>query len=52
MRRLPLAQRQIVTMALEGLSYNEIAEVMDISISNVGVRLNRARGRLQEIMNV
>jgi RNA polymerase sigma-70 factor (ECF subfamily) len=51
-RHLPLTQRQIVGMALEGLSYNEIAEVMDISVSNVGVRLNRARSRLQEIMNV
>jgi RNA polymerase sigma factor (sigma-70 family) len=51
-RRLPLAQRQIVTMALEGLSYAEIAEVMDISVSNVGVRLNRARARLQELVNV
>ena len=51
-RRLPLAQRQIVAMALEGLSYNEIAEVMDINVSNVGVRLNRARTRLQELLNV
>ena len=50
-RRLPLAQRQIVGMALEGLSYAEIAEVLDISVSNVGVRLNRARTRLREIMN-
>lgn len=41
-RRLPLGQRQIVGMALEGLSYNEMAEVLDISVSNVGVRLNRA----------
>jgi RNA polymerase sigma-70 factor (ECF subfamily) len=51
-RRLPLAQRQIIGMALEGLSYNEIAEVLGISVSNVGVRLNRARALLREIMNV
>lgn len=51
-RCLPLALRQIVTMALEGFSYNEIAEVMGISVSNVGVRLNRARTRLQELINV
>lgn len=50
-RRLPLSQRQIVGMALEGLPYDEIAEVLGISVSNVGVRLNRARARLREIMN-
>ena len=42
-RRLPLPYRQVVVLLLEGLEYREIAEVLGISESNVGVRLNRAR---------
>ena len=45
---LPLGQRQLVTLALEGLSYAEMAEVLDISSNLVGVRLNRARKALTD----
>jgi RNA polymerase sigma-70 factor (ECF subfamily) len=41
--RLPVSYRQVVTLALEGLSYTDIAEVLGVSESNVGVRLTRAR---------
>ena len=47
-RSLPLAHRQVVTLALEGLSYAEIGEVLGISESNVGARLTRARHILRE----
>jgi RNA polymerase sigma factor (sigma-70 family) len=47
---LPLAHRQVVTLALEGLSYAEIAEVLGISDSNVGARLTRARTMLRELL--
>jgi len=47
-RALPLGYRQVVTLMLEGLSYREIAQVLGISESNVGVRLNRARQLLKE----
>ena len=50
-RQLPLAQRQIVALSLDGLSYQEISEVLDISLSNVGARLNRARARLKEALD-
>ena len=46
--RLPVAYRQVVTLTLEGLGYGEIAEVLGISESNVGVRLSRARQILRE----
>jgi RNA polymerase sigma factor (sigma-70 family) len=46
--RLPLAYRQAITLSLEGLGYEEIAEVLGISLSNVGVRLTRARQILRE----
>ena len=41
-RRLSFDYRQVITLALEGMSYAEIAEVVGIGESNVGVRLNRA----------
>lgn len=42
-RTLPLVQRELVTLALEGLSHEEIASVLGISVGNVAVRLSRAR---------
>ena len=45
-RGLPLAMRQVVTLALEGFSHAEIAAALDISDNNVAVRLNRARKAL------
>ena len=49
-RQLPLIYRQVITLTLEGLSYREIAEVLGIGESNVGVRLNRARQLLRTIL--
>jgi RNA polymerase sigma factor (sigma-70 family) len=49
-RRLPLIYRQAITLTLEGLSYKELAEVLGISESNVGVRLNRARNLLKTLL--
>lgn len=46
-RRLPLAQRELVTLALEGLNHQEIAGILGISLNNVAVRLSRARADLQ-----
>ncbi|MEX2961861.1 RNA polymerase sigma factor [Microbulbifer sp. TYP-18] len=45
-QKLPLGLRQTLSLRLEGLSYEEIAEVLGVSESNVAVRLNRARQRL------
>jgi len=47
-RRLPLPYRQVVVLMLEGLEYGEIAQVLGISESNVGVRINRARPLLRQ----
>jgi RNA polymerase sigma-70 factor (ECF subfamily) len=52
-RKMPIQARQVVTMSMEGLSYDEIADACGISRSNVGVVLNRARKVLMEsIQNV
>jgi RNA polymerase sigma-70 factor, ECF subfamily len=49
-RQLPKAEAALVLLYLEDLSYREIAEVLGISEGNVGVKLNRARKVLGELM--
>ena len=51
MYQLPMADRQLVTLALEGLSYQEIADILGITVSNVGVKLNRAKNKLNQILS-
>ena len=46
-RRLPIIYRQVIVLTLEGMGYREIAQVLGIGESNVGVRLNRARQLLK-----
>jgi len=42
-RALPPAKRALVVLYLDGFTYREIAEVVGISESNVGVSLNRIK---------
>lgn len=49
--KLPEHYRVIVTLRyLEGLAYEELAEVLDIPMGTVKVRLFRARDRLKELL--
>ena len=50
LRRLPLRDRQIVGLKLEGFSNREIAEASGLTENNVAVRLTRARGRLKRLL--
>ncbi len=46
---LPVAQREVVTLVdLEGFSYAEVAEILEIPMGTVMSRLNRARGGLRQ----
>ncbi len=49
-RQLPKGDAALVLLYLDELSYREIAEVLGISESNVGVKLNRAKKVLAELM--
>jgi RNA polymerase sigma-70 factor (ECF subfamily) len=50
-RQLALPFRQVMTLLLEDMSYEDIAETLGISVSNVGVRVNRAKKQLRGILH-
>ena len=50
-RRLELPYRQVIALLMEDLSYAEIAEALGISVSNVGVRINRAKPLLRSLLD-
>jgi RNA polymerase sigma-70 factor (ECF subfamily) len=49
--QLPKTDAALVLLYLDELSYREMADVLGISEGNVGVKLNRARKALRELMN-
>jgi RNA polymerase sigma-70 factor (ECF subfamily) len=49
-RKLPKTDRALVLLYLDDLSYRQMAEVLGISDGNVGVKLNRAKKALSELM--
>jgi RNA polymerase sigma-70 factor (ECF subfamily) len=50
-RQLPLPYRQVMTLILEDMSYEEVAETLGISVANVGIRVNRAKQQLKALLN-
>ena len=49
-RKLPKADAALVLLHLDGLSYRQMADVLGISESNVGVKLNRVKKALGELL--
>ena len=47
-KKLPEMDKTLIFLFLEDKSYREIAEIMGISESNVGVKLNRIKRRLKD----
>lgn len=45
-RRLNKSDRALILLQLEGFNYDEIAQALGLSLSNVGVRLTRIRHKL------
>jgi RNA polymerase sigma factor (sigma-70 family) len=50
LRKLNDSEKAVISLYLENFSYQEIAEITGLSESNVGVRLNRIKNRLKEIL--
>lgn len=49
-RALPAAERSLVLLLLDGLSYREIGEITGLTENHVGVALTRARKKLAETL--
>ncbi|MEO1254045.1 MAG: sigma-70 family RNA polymerase sigma factor [Bacteroidota bacterium] len=50
-KQLKEADRAIVLLYLEDKSYKEMSDILGISVSNVGVKVNRLKERLKSIIN-
>lgn len=46
-RALPLVQKQVMTLSMEGMSYQEIAEISGLTPSNVGVVITRTKQQIK-----
>lgn len=49
-RELPKIEGSIVLMYLDGLDYRQMAEILGLSTSNVGVKLHRAKKKLAKML--
>lgn len=50
MSRLPEEDRDILSLAVGGVEYKEIAATLGLSVANVKVRVHRARSKLRRMM--
>jgi RNA polymerase sigma-70 factor (ECF subfamily) len=48
--KLTEIEKAIIMLYLDEKSYDEISEIIGISISNVGVRLNRIKNKLSKLI--
>jgi len=51
LRTLSPVDRSLVLLYLDGNSYEDISQVMGLSVSNVGVKINRVKARLRDLLS-
>ena len=49
-RRLPLPQREVIILVLEGFNYAEIADMLSIAPNALALRLSRAKASLKKML--
>jgi RNA polymerase sigma factor (sigma-70 family) len=49
-RRLPVPQREVIVLVLEGFSYAEIAEMLSIAPNALALRMSRAKTALKSML--
>lgn len=49
-RKLPLPQRQVIILILEGFTYPEIADMLEIAPNALALRLSRAKTALKSML--
>jgi RNA polymerase sigma-70 factor, ECF subfamily len=50
-KKLPEVERAIILLYMDDYSYKEIAEVMGLSETNIGFKLNKIRTKLKTLVN-
>ena len=51
LKRLPETQRQVILLVgLEGMRYEQVAEILNVPIGTIRSRLSRGREMLRELM--
>ena len=50
--QLPIIQRQLITLFLDGFSYQEMAEITGLNTNHIGVNLNRAKSNLKQFLEL
>jgi RNA polymerase sigma-70 factor (ECF subfamily) len=50
LRKLNDAEKAMISLYLDEFSYREIAEITGLTENNVGVRINRIKNKLREIL--
>ncbi len=48
--RLSKIEKSIIILHLDDYQYNEISEILGITVSNVGVQISRIKNKLQKIL--
>ncbi|MEM7659461.1 MAG: RNA polymerase sigma factor [Bacteroidota bacterium] len=49
-QQLPEGDRLLVSLQLEGMSYQQISDIMGLTVNHVGVKLNRIKKKLSKLM--
>jgi len=49
--QLPVIQRQVITLYLDGVKQQDIAEIVGVSENNIAVKINRTKKLLAQLMS-